>query len=80
MIVTSYGYTALRKLLEIVRNSSEPNDIMLIVGRVMIHEGTEKTRVSKEWNEEADGGDAEKHGGMTKRGKKYLVLSMSLRK
>ena len=42
MIVTSYGYTALRKLLEIVRNSSESNDIMLIVGRVMIHERTEK--------------------------------------
>lgn len=53
---------------------------MLIVGRVMIHEKTEKTRVSKEWNEEAVGEDAEKHGGMTKRGKKYLVLSMSLRK
>lgn len=64
MIVTSYGYTALRKRLEIVRNSSEPNDIMLIVGRVMIHERTEKkkkkTKVSKEWNEEAGGGDAEK--------------------
>lgn len=47
MIVTSHGYTALRKLLEIVRNSSEPNDIMLIVGRVMIHERTEKNNFRK---------------------------------
>lgn len=46
----------------------------------MIHEGREKKRVSKQWMDKVGGGDAEKHGGMTKRGKKYQVLSMSLRK